>query len=71
MIKAVIFDLDGVLLDNTPIIIKIFQEDAKMAGIKIPDKKSIMNTLGFTWTEMVEKLLGKDQKYKKIHREVW
>ena len=71
MIKAVIFDLDGVLLDNTSVIVEVFQEDARRSGIKIPDKEAIINTLGLPWMDMVEKLFGKDEKYKKIHCEVW
>lgn len=71
MIKAVIFDLDGVLLDNTSVIIKVFQEGARRSGVEVPDKKSIISTFGLPWQDMVEKLLGKDEKYKKIHRGVW
>jgi len=71
MIKAVIFDLDGVLLDNTSVIVEVFQEDARRCGVKVPDRKEAIRALGLPWMDAVEKLLGKDEKYKKIHREVW
>jgi len=28
MVKAIIFDQDGVLVDNTSLIVEVFQEDA-------------------------------------------
>lgn len=71
MIKAVIFDVDGVLIDNTSLIVEIFQEDARRGGVRVPDKKEVINFLGLPWMDIVEKLLGKDEKYKKIHCEVW
>ena len=71
MVRAIIFDLDGVLLDNTSVIIDVFQEDARRGGVRIPSKEEVISTLGLPWIDMVERLLGKDEKYKKIHREVW
>lgn len=71
MIKAILFDFDGVILDNTEMIIEAFQEDARRAGLEIPDKKSIISYIGTPWQGMVEGLLGKDDEYKKIHLEVW
>jgi pyrophosphatase PpaX len=71
MLKAVIFDLDGVLLDNTQLIVEIFQEAARRSGLKVPDEKSVIATLGFTGKKMVQKLLGKGEKYKKILHQVW
>jgi len=71
MLKAVIFDLDGVLLDNTQLIVEIFQEAARRSGLKVPDKKSVIDTLGLVWVEMVERLLRRDKKYRKIIHKVW
>lgn len=71
MIKAIIFDLDGVLLDNTSIVVEVFQEDAKRIGVRIPTKEEITGPFGLPWMDIVEKLLGKDEICKKIHREVW
>ena len=71
MIKAVIFDLDGVLLDNTSVIVEVFQEDARRCGVKVPERKDVISALGLIWTVAVEKLIGEDEKYKEIHRQVW
>lgn len=71
MIKAVIFDIDGVLVDNTSLAIQVFQEDARRCGVKIPTREEIAITLGLPWKEMVEILLGQDANCKKIHCEVW
>lgn len=70
-IKAVIFDFDGVLSDNTSVIVDIYQEDAKRLGLKIPNKKDVVAVLGLPWREMVETLFGKDDSFKEKHLEVW
>jgi HAD superfamily hydrolase (TIGR01549 family) len=69
MIKAVIFDLDGVLLNNTQLIIEIFQEAAQRAGSKVPDGKEVIATLGLIGRDMVEILLGK--KHVETLTQVW
>jgi pyrophosphatase PpaX len=69
MLKAVIFDLDGVLLDNTQLIVEIFQEAAKRSGLKVPDKKSVIATLGLVGRDMIEILLGK--KHVETLTQVW
>lgn len=69
MLKAVIFDLDGVLLDNTQLIIEIFQEAARRAGSKVPDGKEVIATLGLIGRDMVEILLGK--KHLETLTQVW
>jgi len=71
MLKAVIFDLDGVLLDNTQLIVEIFQEAARRSGLKVPDKKSVTDTLGLIAIDMVEIILGKGEKSKEILHQVW
>ena len=71
MIKAVVFDVDGVLIDNSSLIIEIFQEDARRAGLPIPSVEEIIAIFGLPWEEMIETLLGKDKRYKQIHRDVW
>jgi HAD superfamily hydrolase (TIGR01549 family) len=71
MLKAVIFDLDGVLLDNTQLIVEIFQEAARRSSAKVPDGKSVIATLGLIEEKMIQRLLGKGEKYKKILHRVW
>ncbi len=71
MLKAVIFDLDGVLLDNTQLIVEAFQEAARRSGVEVPDEKSVIATLGFIGKKMIQILLGNDEKYEKILSQVW
>jgi HAD superfamily hydrolase (TIGR01549 family) len=71
MLKAVIFDLDGVLLDNTQLIVEIFQEAAKRSGLKVPDGKKVIAALGLVVNNMIEILIGKGEKYEKILTQVW
>ena len=71
MLKAVIFDLDGVLLDNTQLIVEIFQEAARRSGLKVPEAKSIIATLGLIGKDMVEIVIGNGEKYRKTLIQVW
>lgn len=71
MLKAVIFDLDGVLLDNTQLIVEIFQEAARRSGLKVPDAKSVIATLGLIGKDMVEIVLGNGEKYREMLMQVW
>jgi len=71
MLKAVIFDLDGVLLDNTQLIVEIFQEVARRSGVKVPDAKSIIATLGLIGKDMIEIVLGNGEKYRETLIQVW
>ena len=71
MIKAVIFDVDGVLIDNTEIIIRIFQETARKCGLRIPDERTVKNYFGRTRVEMVQNILGKDERILKTYDETW
>jgi len=69
MLKAVIFDLDGVLLDNTELIVEIFQETARRSGSRVPSRKNVIATLGLVGRDMVEILLGK--KHTETLTQVW
>ena len=71
MLKAVIFDLDGVLLDNTQLIVEIFQEAARRSGLKVPEAKSVIAALGLIGRDMVEIVLGEGEKYKEMLIRVW
>lgn len=71
MLKAVIFDLNGVLMDDTFDIVKFFQEAAKENGLKIPTKEDVISTLGLTWPEMTKKILGDNEKYKPTLERIW
>jgi len=71
MLKAVIFDLNGVLMDDTLDFVKVFQEAAEENGLKIPTKEDVISTLGLTWSVMTKKILGDDEKYKPTLERIW
>lgn len=71
MLKAVIFDFDGVLIDSTFQFVKVFQKGALEMGLKIPTKKDIINTFGLTWPEMIKKIFGRDKKYRLTLEKIW
>jgi len=46
MIKAIIFDVDGVLIDSNKVIIKAYKITAKKLGLRIPSSEEIIDLLG-------------------------
>jgi len=46
MIKAIIFDVDGVLIDSNKIIVKAYQKSAKKLGMRVPSEKEILDLFG-------------------------
>jgi HAD superfamily hydrolase (TIGR01549 family) len=52
-IKAIIFDVDGVLIDSVKIIVESYQKTAKKLGLKIPTSKEILELLGGPLEEIV------------------
>jgi pyrophosphatase PpaX len=59
MIKAVIFDVDGVLLDDIEDFVKAYQETARMLDLKMPSPSDIKKNFGMTRAEMIVELFGK------------
>ena len=45
-IKAIIFDVDGVLIDSNRIIIDLFKETAKKMKLKIPSDNDVVKLMG-------------------------
>jgi len=71
MIKAIIFDVDGVLLDNTKVYIKAYKEIGRRLGLKIPSDSEIRKTFGLTWDEVLTNLFGNaDEKLKNTYVEI-
>src|SRR4030066_1663058 len=62
MIRAIIFDVDGVLLDNRSDVIKVFQETGRRLDLKIPSVPEIKSNFGLPWEEMLTNLFGKTDK---------
>jgi len=46
MIKAIIFDVDGVLIDSVEVVVKAYQKTAKKMGLKVPSSQEILDLLG-------------------------
>jgi len=46
MIKAIIFDVDGVLVDSVKIVVEAYQKTAEKLGLKIPSSQEVLDLLG-------------------------
>lgn len=72
MIKAIIFDVDGVLLDNRKEVKKIFQKTGKELGLGAPPISELKKTFGLPWEEMLKILFGNaNENTKKIYAKNW
>lgn len=68
MIKAVIFDVDGVLIDNTRVYIKAYKETGRILGLKIPPDSEIGKAFGPIWEDILAKIYGRvDESIKKTY----
>jgi len=76
-IKAIIFDVDGVLIDSNRIIIDLFKETAKKMKLKVPSDSDIVKLMGqslednikFLWPNCDVELFAKKyrEKFGKIN----
>jgi len=71
MIKAIIFDFDGVLSDNTNVVVKVYQQAAVLCGKKIPSRKKVISALGLPGPAMIRRVIGKNPKFRAIQLRVW
>jgi len=53
MIKAIVFDIDGVLIDSNKIIIDVYQKTPKKLGLRIPSDSEIIGVLGKPLEEII------------------
>jgi pyrophosphatase PpaX len=56
MIKAVVFDVDGVLIDSNEIILEAYRKTAERLRLRIPSAQEIMALMGRPLVEIVETL---------------
>jgi len=71
-IKAIIFDVDGVLIDSNRIIIDLFKEIAKKMKLKIPSDNDVVKLMGqslednikFLWPESDVELFARKYREK-------
>lgn len=59
MMKAVIFDVDGVLIDSNKIIVEAYQKTAEKLGLRIPSPHEIVDLMGRPLAEIVRTLWAK------------
>jgi HAD superfamily hydrolase (TIGR01549 family) len=68
MKKAVIFDVDGVLLDDIDLYVKAYMETSRMLKLKAPEESEIKAAFGLTREEMLKKLfVNVDDNMRKVH----
>ena len=53
MIKAIVFDVDGVLIDSSKIIVEAYQETAEKLGLRTPSLREIVDLMGRPLVEVV------------------
>ena len=46
MIKAIVFDVDGVLIDSNKIIVEAYQKTAEKLGLRIPSSHEVVGLMG-------------------------
>ncbi|MFB0522340.1 MAG: HAD family hydrolase [Candidatus Bathyarchaeia archaeon] len=56
MIKAVVFDIDGVLIDSNETIVEAYQETARKLRLRIPPRKEVTDLMGRPLIEIVKAL---------------
>ena len=73
LIKAIIFDVDGVLIDSNKIIVEAYQKTAKKLGLGIPSDKEILDLFGKPLEEIVRILWPNTNQelYIKKYRELF
>ncbi len=70
MIQAIIFDVDGVILDSTQAIITNFQETAKRLGFRVPTDGEIRKLLGQPSAINLKILFGDNKEARGIYNEI-
>ena len=71
MIKAVIFDVDGVLLDNTKDFLKAYKETGRRLKLKVPSETEFKKLFGMPWYKILQEIYGYlDDDMKKTYREI-
>jgi pyrophosphatase PpaX len=56
MIKAVVFDVDGVLIDSNDIIVEAYRKTAEELALRIPSPREVIDLMGRPLVEIVRTL---------------
>jgi HAD superfamily hydrolase (TIGR01549 family) len=72
MIKAILFDVDGVIYDDNKELIYYQKKTAEVLGLRIPPDVEVFSHFGRSWSEMINKLWPEIEieKYKKTWFEI-
>ncbi len=73
MIKAIVFDVDGVLINSNKIIVEAYQKTAEKLGLRIPSPHEVLGLMGRPLSEMVKILWPKSnvELYMKEYRRLF
>ncbi len=72
-LKAVLFDVDGVLLDSIGSLIKYLKKTAKIMKLKTPSDTDIRLSFGLSWYDCIKKLWPNIniEHFKKVDKKLW
>ena len=59
MVKLVVFDWDGTLMDSVPRIVSAMQETARMLSLPIPSRSDVQEIIGISLEPAIERLFGR------------
>jgi len=68
MIKTVLFDVDGVIYDNSKEIIDFFKKTAELFGLNVPSDVELFNHFGESWDEILDVIWPGIDKEKFNHK---
>jgi pyrophosphatase PpaX len=73
LIKAVVFDVDGVLVDSNDVIVKAYQETARKLRLRVPSRQEIIDLMGRPLEEITRTLWpnGDIRLYMKEYRSLF
>ena len=74
MVKLVVFDWDGTLMDSVPRIVSAMQETARMLSLPIPSRSDVQEIIGISLEPAIERLFGRvdadtHQSFLAVYRE--
>ena len=58
MIKTILFDFDGTLVDSAPGIVKTMQQTFRRMGVAVPDEDAMRATIGLPLDKALQMLAG-------------